>query len=124
MNTYSQNTQGGPQTLRIIHGALMMGMTLFFLVTLYLHANDMFFSMDPNVEVRDHSMFFYTVPAIVLISYTVSIMMARSMPISSKNEYYRRFQQVMTRHIVRIAPIEGAGLFIIVSFLLTGTLSF
>lgn len=122
MNTLHSQQTNMKRTFRLIHSALMIGMTLFSIVTIFITSEVQYLSFEPDEK---SSVFYYLIPAVVLLSIVLSeIVYRRTKTSDLSKDAHQALSNLLTRHITRIAPLEGAGLFTIVAFLLTGNFLF
>jgi hypothetical protein len=105
---------------RILHGALVVGSLLFFVVVYFGLGID----EEVNAEPDTFDMFYYLIPIVVLSSILVAKMVDRSKlaAFGGKGGLKEKLFDYRTRVIIRSALTEGAALFAVVALLLTNNM--
>ncbi len=117
MDFQSQQKASSFTTLQIIHGALCMGVALFACVS---------FSIAPNkhsdIQTADSPLLYVAaIMAISMVGISNVLYNKQLSKIDFSAPVKQRFMQYQTASIIRLAPLEAAALFNIVSFLLSGS---
>lgn len=107
---------GALKTFQIIHFALVMGVTLFGGVTLFLHKDDAFFSQDTSQD----DMILVILPAALILMILGSIVGEKNWKQVKATMPSQMLSALQTAHIMKLALHEGAALITLVFFLLTG----
>jgi hypothetical protein len=107
------------QTLSILHGALTMGQVIFLMLLVYLHTSG-------NAQPADAmfaTLLMYLVPAVALLAFSAGSFLYRTRinalkSLTSLSEKLNSYRAVM---IIRLAVWEGASMFSLVAYFLTGS---
>jgi hypothetical protein len=108
------------KTISIIHLALMMGQVLFGIVV-FTQVHTITFNLKDT-----HDPFLLVVPIMAIGSFTASVIVFKQLlnAATAKEPLSAKITAYQSALIVRFALLEGASLFGIVTFLLTGNLLF
>ncbi|NVK26612.1 MAG: hypothetical protein HWE14_01145, partial [Flavobacteriia bacterium] len=104
------------KTFQIIHMALVIGVTLFAGVTIYLHVDDAFLSTD----IAQDDKLIIIIPAAIACMIAGSIASERNWKQVRVDSPSMLLAAMQTSHVIKMAMHEGAALMTIVFFLLTG----
>jgi hypothetical protein len=116
---YNQPQNQSFKVLQIIHGAFCVSVTLFLVITFVLNTNHPHF----NIEPKDVPLLYIGVifaAGIPLLS--VSLYQRQMSTIDYAAPVKQKLAQYTTASILRFAPIEGAALFNVVIWFITGNL--
>mgnify|MGYP001078123876 CR=1 FL=1 len=102
---------------RILHGAMVMGSLLFFVVVYFVFGIDKVVNAEPGT----FDMFSYLIPIVVLSSILIAKMLDRNKLASFDGEggLKEKLFDYRVRVIIRSALTEGTALFAVVAVLLT-----
>jgi len=117
---FNQSPQGFLKTVTIIHAALTFGQVMFGVLAFAE-------SGKTGIDVKNtNNPFLYVVPLLALIGFIASNFLFKQLlnNVGLKNTLREKLMVYQTALIVRYALLEGASLFAIVCYLLTGNLLF
>lgn len=107
------------QSLSILHAALTMGQVMFLMVLVYLHTS----GMASEADALFATLLMYLVPAVALLAFSAGSFIYRTRitalkTLSSLSEKLNGYRAIM---IIRFAVWEGASMFSLVAYFLTGS---
>ncbi|MGV8877722.1 MAG: hypothetical protein ACOH2A_01695 [Sphingobacteriaceae bacterium] len=110
--------EGFLKTLSIIHFSLLSGMILFMVVA-YIKQGDHYFNFKNTGDV-----YIIVVPMMAIAAYFVSRLVFKQqiLALASKDSLKEKLMVYQGAALVRLAFLEGAALFGIVAFMITGNL--
>lgn len=116
-----QNLKQELRSMKIVHSALMIGVMVFLVVSVYLNqmAGSLAFDMEKDKFIFNIFLFVSNLFAIVSISVGLFVFKTRLKNIESF-DLYEKLSKYREAMIVRSATIEGTAFFFIVCFLLFG----
>ncbi len=125
MANYQTQSQQSPKailkTLPIIHIALLLGQVLFCIVVFAIQKQTPKFDISNTADP-----FLFVVPVMAIACFAISNFLFRQQLTiaAGKPTVAQKIQTYQAASIVRFAPLEGASLFGIVTYMLTGNLLF
>lgn len=118
MNNSNQNTQPF-KTLQIIHAALCAGLIMFLAVTLFLNGG----KWHTDITAHDVPLFYVAITFVVGMPFLSNLMYQKKLAlVDLKAPANTKVVQYTTACIIRYALIEGAALFNVVAWFVTGNL--
>lgn len=108
------------KALKIVHFALLAGMVVFALISVFLNLTGTF----SNENEFFKEFFIYIIPLFVLVGIVVSNVMFKKglKQAKDKNNLLEKMNFYRSALITRYAPLEGSAMFAIIAYLLSGDL--
>ncbi|MFA6951117.1 MAG: hypothetical protein WCQ70_10575 [Lentimicrobiaceae bacterium] len=109
------------KTLRIVHFAIIAGITFFGLISYFIHQTGF---EDSSKEMQN--MLIYLIPMFVLVGYLVSNVLFRNRlsHCKGRSELNEKLNDYRSALIIRWAFLEGPAFLAIVAHLLTGNIKY